>query len=103
MASGEVARIEAILRDYLSFARPMSELRPVETDLGALAFQLAAVFESRAERSAITLSIGGAAFAAPPAVIYDSVPNPLPGNVVSQPYQAAQMSQLPGCRRNSRS
>ncbi len=52
----EIARMEIILRDYLSFARPLEDLRTEAVDLGALADDVAAVMEARAEQGGIALT-----------------------------------------------
>jgi signal transduction histidine kinase len=59
VAAGEVARIEAIVRDYLSFARPHGELRRAPVDVAAVVGPLALMFEPRAARAGITLSARG--------------------------------------------
>jgi signal transduction histidine kinase len=55
----EIVRIEAILKDYLSFARPLEELRPGPVSVGDLAREVLSVVEARAERSGLSLSAEG--------------------------------------------
>lgn len=58
----EVTRMEGILRDYLSFSRPLEELKPQPVELGALADDVCSVLEARAEVAGISLTrTGGAA------------------------------------------
>jgi signal transduction histidine kinase len=58
----EVTRMEGILRDYLSFSRPLEELKPQPVELGALADDVCSVLEARAEVAGIALRrTGGAA------------------------------------------
>ncbi len=59
VALAEVARIEGILRDYLSFARPLEELRRAPVDLRALSDELRAIVEGRAERAGVAIEITG--------------------------------------------
>jgi signal transduction histidine kinase len=55
----EIARMEIILRDYLSFARPLEDLRTEPVDLGAIADDVAAVMEARAEQAGVALTRSG--------------------------------------------
>lgn len=58
--SGEVARIERVLRDYLSFSRPLGVVRrePVELDAALRPFEQ--LLGHRAERAGIRLGFEGA-------------------------------------------
>jgi signal transduction histidine kinase len=58
---GEVDRIDEILRGYLAMARPLEQLEPRPCDLGALAREVAALIETRAERAGVTLLVAGGA------------------------------------------
>lgn len=58
--TSEVTRMELILRDYLSFSRPLEDLRPEPVDLGALADDVLAVLEARAESGRVRVERGGA-------------------------------------------
>jgi signal transduction histidine kinase len=58
VASGEVERIERILRDYLSFSRPLGEVRREPVDLRTLTSDLVSVLEARADRAGVRLSTG---------------------------------------------
>ena len=55
----EVTRMEAILRDYLSFSRPLEDLRPEPVDVGRLIDDVFAVLEARAAASRVTLRRSG--------------------------------------------
>lgn len=57
---GEVERMEAILRDYLSFSRPLENLKPEPIDLGRVVDDTLAVVEARVAEAAITLRREGA-------------------------------------------
>jgi signal transduction histidine kinase len=57
--SAEVMRMEVILRDYLSFSRPLDDLRSQPLELGALADEVLAVLEARAEVAAVSLKRSG--------------------------------------------
>jgi signal transduction histidine kinase len=57
--SGEVARIEAILRDYLSFSRPLGELAREAVDVGAALREFEALLGHRAERAGVSLTLAG--------------------------------------------
>ena len=59
VVAGEVSRMEAILRDYLTFARPLDDLRPEAVDIGAIADDVLAVLEARAETAGVTLRRSG--------------------------------------------
>lgn len=55
----EVSRMEAILRDYLSFSRPLEDLRTRPVDLAVLVDDVLAVLEARAEVAGVTLARRG--------------------------------------------
>jgi signal transduction histidine kinase len=55
----EVARMETILRDYLSFSRPLDDLAVADVDLSTLASEVVAVFEGRADAGGIRLAHRG--------------------------------------------
>ncbi|APR80259.1 Sensor histidine kinase [Minicystis rosea] len=57
--TSEVGRMEVILRDYLSFSRPLEDLSKHAFDLGALADDIIAVLEARAETAGVALSRAG--------------------------------------------
>jgi signal transduction histidine kinase len=57
----EVARMEVILRDYLSFSRPLEEIRPEEVNLGSLCADVRSIVEARAEGSGVSVAQRGSA------------------------------------------
>jgi signal transduction histidine kinase len=59
VVAGEVSRMENILRDYLSFARPLTDLRKERVDVGAVADDVIAILEARAETAGVTLTRTG--------------------------------------------
>jgi signal transduction histidine kinase len=58
---GEVDRIDEILGGYLALARPLEQLEPRPCDLGALAREVVALLEARAEGAGVTLVAEGSA------------------------------------------
>jgi signal transduction histidine kinase len=60
----EVSRMEGILRDYLSFSRPLEDLRTRPVDLVGIADDVLAVLEARAEVAGVTLGRSGEGVAA---------------------------------------
>jgi signal transduction histidine kinase len=57
---GEVARIEGILRDYLSFSRPLGEVARAPVDVAEALRSFEALLGHRAERAGVALSFDGA-------------------------------------------
>jgi signal transduction histidine kinase len=55
----EVARMEAILRDYLGFSRPLEDLRVGAVDLAAVADNVVALLEGRAATTGVKLERSG--------------------------------------------
>jgi signal transduction histidine kinase len=53
VVQSEVERMEGILRDYLSFARPLGALRPAEVDLAQVLDDVASVVEARAQAAGV--------------------------------------------------
>ncbi len=53
--AGEVSRMENILRDYLTFARPLTDLHKEPVDVGAVADDVIAILEARAETAGVAL------------------------------------------------
>jgi signal transduction histidine kinase len=64
IALGEVDRMDGIVRDYLSFARPLADLELGEVEVGALAADVVSVLGARAQLAGITLATNGGAFTA---------------------------------------
>ena len=59
VVAGEVSRMETILRDYLSFARPLSDLHKERVDVGAVADDVIAILEARADAAGVSLTRTG--------------------------------------------
>ncbi len=64
VAAGEVSRIERIVHDYLSFARPLSALDRAPMDLGATVSAVARALDAYASRKGVSLSAQGPALPA---------------------------------------
>jgi signal transduction histidine kinase len=61
VVSSEISRMETILNEYLSFSRPLEDLKPESLDLAALARDVVDVLAGRADQANVTLAIDGAA------------------------------------------
>jgi len=59
----EVTRMEGILRDYLSFSRPLEDLKPERVELDVLVDDVLAVLEARAEQADVRVTRSGDAAA----------------------------------------
>lgn len=59
VVQSEIARMETILREYLSFARPLEDLEAQSVELGALIADAATVVMGRAEHGKIAVQLGG--------------------------------------------
>ena len=59
--AAEVGRLEAIIRDYLSYARPLEELVPEALELGDLAEDVAATLAGRSDVAGVQLRVRGGA------------------------------------------
>ncbi|HVV85569.1 MAG TPA: HAMP domain-containing sensor histidine kinase [Kofleriaceae bacterium] len=59
VVQAEVARMEEILADYLSFSRPLEDLHPQRIDLADVAADAAAVVAGRIEHGGLTLRLEG--------------------------------------------
>lgn len=57
VVQSEIARMDTILREYLSYARPLEDLDPRPVDLAELATASAAVVSGRAENARIALDV----------------------------------------------
>jgi signal transduction histidine kinase len=72
----EIARMQEILGDYLSFNRPLQELRPERVDLGPLVADALLVMSARADERRVRLtSHGEAVVQADPRRVKDAVMN----------------------------
>jgi signal transduction histidine kinase len=84
IARGEITRVEAILRDYLSFARPLAELRREPVDLGELARRVVDLLDARADSAGVRLAVRVAApapMSADPARLTEALLN-IVGNAI---------------------
>ncbi|HUS28000.1 MAG TPA: HAMP domain-containing sensor histidine kinase [Kofleriaceae bacterium] len=59
VVASEISRMETILNEYLSFSRPLEDLRPESLDLGAVARDVLDVLAGRADQAGVTLTIDG--------------------------------------------
>jgi signal transduction histidine kinase len=60
VVASEISRMETILNEYLSFSRPLEDLRPVSFDLTALARDVLDVLAGRADQGSVVLALDGA-------------------------------------------
>jgi len=63
VVSSEISRMETILKEYLSFSRPLEDLRPEALDVSAIARDVLDVLAGRADQGGVTLSFEGGAAA----------------------------------------
>jgi signal transduction histidine kinase len=63
VVASEISRMETILNEYLSFSRPLEDLRPESLDVGAIARDVLDVLAGRADQAGVTLTLDGAATA----------------------------------------
>jgi two-component system sensor histidine kinase HydH len=61
VVQSEIARMETILREYLSFSRPLEDLRPQPVDAAAVVADAVAVVAGRAEHAGLAVVLDGAA------------------------------------------
>jgi signal transduction histidine kinase len=59
VVQAEVTRMETILREYLSFARPLEDLAPAQVDLATVAGDVVAVLAGRADQGRLTIRLDG--------------------------------------------
>ncbi|PRQ05508.1 Sporulation kinase A [Enhygromyxa salina] len=57
VVESEISRMEVILREYLSFSRPLEDLEPEPVDLAALVEQVVVVIAGRAEQAKVRISL----------------------------------------------
>ncbi|HEX3765636.1 MAG TPA: ATP-binding protein [Kofleriaceae bacterium] len=63
VVASEISRMETILHEYLSFSRPLEDLRPESLDVSALARDVLDVLAGRADQAGVTMTFDGAATA----------------------------------------
>jgi signal transduction histidine kinase len=61
VVASEISRMETILHEYLSFSRPLEDLRPEAIDVAAIARDVLDVLAGRADQAAVTMTLDGAA------------------------------------------
>lgn len=61
VVASEISRMETILHEYLSFSRPLEDLRPETLDLNALARDVLDVVAGRADQAGVALELDGSA------------------------------------------
>ena len=59
VVASEISRMETILSEYLSFSRPLEDLKPEALDLSAIANDVMNVLAGRADQAGVTLSLEG--------------------------------------------
>ncbi|MFV8749584.1 sensor histidine kinase [Nannocystaceae bacterium ST9] len=57
VVQGEISRMEVILREYLSFSRPLEDLEPEQVDLAALVEHVAVVIAGRADHAQVRVTV----------------------------------------------
>ena len=63
VVASEISRMETILNEYLSFSRPLEDLRPESLDVSAIARDVLDVLAGRADQAGVTLTLDGGAAA----------------------------------------
>jgi signal transduction histidine kinase len=61
VVASEISRMETILHEYLSFSRPLEDLKPETLDLSVLARDVLDVLAGRADQAGVTIELDGAA------------------------------------------
>jgi signal transduction histidine kinase len=61
VVASEISRMETILNEYLSFSRPLEDIKPEAIDLNALARDVLDVLDGRAVGAGVSLALEGAA------------------------------------------
>ena len=61
VVASEISRMETILNEYLSFSRPLEDLRPETLDVSAIARDVLDVLAGRADQAGVTMSLDGGA------------------------------------------
>jgi len=60
VVASEISRMETILAEYLSFSRPLEDLKPETLDLNALSREVLDVLAGRADQAGVTIDLEGA-------------------------------------------
>lgn len=61
VVASEISRMETILNEYLSFSRPLEDLKPESIDLAALGKDVLNVLAGRADQAGVSLALDGSA------------------------------------------
>ncbi len=61
VVASEISRMETILNEYLSFSRPLEDLKPESLDLAAVARDVLDVLAGRADQAGVALDLEGGA------------------------------------------
>ncbi|HET7499352.1 MAG TPA: ATP-binding protein [Kofleriaceae bacterium] len=61
VVASEISRMETILNEYLSFSRPLEDLRPESLDVSAIARDVLDVLAGRADQAGVTMTLDGGA------------------------------------------
>lgn len=61
VVASEISRMETILNEYLSFSRPLEDLRPEALDVSAIARDVLDVLAGRADQAGVALTLDGGA------------------------------------------
>ncbi len=61
VVASEISRMETILNEYLSFSRPLEDLKPESVDLVVLGRDVLDVLDGRAQQAGVATSIAGSA------------------------------------------
>jgi signal transduction histidine kinase len=59
VVASEIERMQTILDEYLSFSRPLEDIKPEKVDLTAIARDVVDVLAGRADAAGVTLAIDG--------------------------------------------
>jgi signal transduction histidine kinase len=59
VVASEISRMETILAEYLSFSRPLEDLKPESLDIAALARDVMGIVAGRADQAGVTLELDG--------------------------------------------
>jgi signal transduction histidine kinase len=59
VVASEISRMETILNEYLSFSRPLEDLRPEALDVTAIARDVLDVLAGRADQAGVTMTLDG--------------------------------------------
>ncbi|CAN5807179.1 hypothetical protein BH11MYX3_BH11MYX3_44950 [soil metagenome] len=60
VVASEISRMETILHEYLSFSRPLEDIKPETLDLNALAREVLDIVAGRADQAGVSLDLEGA-------------------------------------------